>query len=475
MERNDRIEKIAWRALFTILSICSFAAAIVTLIKCEENEVYGYVFMLPLAHGVISLLCILLYDNVDINIVSLVFIGLYSLRNVLNIMLLAVTDFTIDIANSGPRTLNAAVLLMSVETLIVFISIPWMYKRIMYRQHKIRFRRPGFILSLRNFIFAAAIIFCMLVAIKYPQILSSYTDMFNSSEYIKEINIQEVYGYHRIFTLFRLVFEFIKIMTAALLIDISAKYVKTGILKVVIPLFSLSLFVLFADGSSGMLMTLVVSVLWGIWLSFPGQRKSMFLLFAGTAAVVLWGILAVKGTSARHLPIIDQMSGVLNAYIPGVTAVSDCIDMAFNHSDIIKDTFLRDAFYGWIPFITTSGINFTGHPLSYYFNAYYTQGSQIVPCIGHCYFYLRGFAIIPLLVYIYAAHYSYKKAKYADNSYRKIIWLFLGVHLARTFTMMNISNSLGTITKFFALLWVLSLFSADRQESVNKRQKNIYV
>lgn len=475
MERNHRL---IWRAVFAAISIFSFIFSIVVMVNCENEHTYEYVYLLPFAHACISFLCTFLYEKVEVNMISLVYIGLYTVRNVFGVVLLVLSDYTEIARHSGRLTLNIAICIMSVETLAVLAGIPWVFKKTMYGCRKRCLKLPKVRISMFAFVFAIAVLFCTAVVIRYPNLLKVYKNIFNSKEYLVEININEVYGYNRIFSIFKFVFDFVKLGLAAILVEFSRRFIKTGILQALVPFLSMIVFFLLADGGSAHLLTVVMAVVYAIYLIFPKQRKVLLSLSIIFFMLTLVMILAVKGTTTRNMLPVEYMSRLLNSYIPGITAVSACVDMRLKDIGIGMETFFNDTLLGWIPFLGSS-VKANGHSMSYYFNENYTSMvGQIVPCIGQLYFYFGVLAFVPLLGSVYMAHYAYRRARNAKDSYIKMIWLYLGIHLARTPAMMNFTIAGNIITRFFLLWWVFSLFSPEglreRKDSVSRAGRPTY-
>lgn len=421
--------------LFYILIILSFITMYQCIYTSNLDSRFELLFCLPLSFIVACVFNYSIFKKHSNNLVVLIIIGTYFIRNVISIYVLSSTDnnFYAIINNYTSVDMNKAIMIMSLDVIMIFYFL----KYEMSNSYKNYYNRNISYFELFNeknsrifkFIILAGVIISLTTWFLVPQLSENYTTIFDST--MAEFSVLETNMEVKRGGIFRILLT-LSIMLIKLLSIIISVYLLSWI-RLKIPYISIRLLLLYALLFSQLLLisgntmdsVISIVILFIVFYKIEGYNKIIF--FSGAIGLVtLFSIIGYLKANAIATGG-SFLSVFLQGYFPGVCNLAGVFDM---NSSISKLDSLFADFYTMIPFRNSVfGIE-TELKTSEIYNASNNVRGQIIPFIGEAFYYLGYLAfIIPILI-IKIAFYYFKKASETGNIFVLTFYLYIAFYFA---------------------------------------------
>lgn len=450
------------------LILLGFITSLILLINQNVPYAYQNLFMLPLIQTILLFLDFtVLYNR---KLPSFIISISFCIRNIVTPFVMSFGNYIGEFENVSLNTINEGLLLMIVETIVVWIFLFLSdFKKRNNEENEIK------VFNLDNkkmlITLSAMFLYIILVFIFIPSALKTYSNIFNSEGFHTDVVSQEeigVTGLLRVFyTLFTLIVPlFISILSLTIINYLASKYSKAKIKFIYLFLLVLTscLPVLAMNGSDGFtLITIIVNVIY-ICYRLPIIRKKI-IVFSGLM-VSIFALLIIYnrwGDSSQSSTTLT-LSSLLQAYFPGVGNFSG----VFNVSLTDKEKSLFFDVYYMIPFRQTI-FGITG---DYRSVIEYTKVnnaiSQILPCCGQAFLYIGYLSPIVSCLFVALGQHFFKRAMNFNNE-MKYYYLFLTFYSCLIPVMYNVTIFGSWFLSFFILLKIiLRLSSSKNKQGVDK-------
>lgn len=372
------------RIVFFLLAI--IASIFILTIELSQHQRYSNLWVLPLITSVACLIPFYRTNNYIVDSISILVISVIMIRNCLSPVFFVLSNFEAEIDGGSQNYYNLSILLLSLETIFVFLIIfKWSkklqkksnYNKLSEKTYKSFEITSSYIPYLLLMGFVS--LYCVLVS---PSVLDKYAPIW----LVEENNMMEVYETNIYDTIFSIFFGVFRLMFTVLIIYLVYKHFnKHGFMSNVLLLFIIFLPALITSENYGFVLISVVVTYLFINLTQKNIGKTLKLSIAVLSVIVFFTVLTIKGyENEGDKSLVSEISSFLQAYIPGLSNLTG----VFRMSDIPKETTLFYDFYYMIPFRKT----LFGIPGDFrsviFFNNSNGVSSQIIPCIGQCYLYL---------------------------------------------------------------------------------------
>jgi hypothetical protein len=381
---------------------------------------FELLFFLPLSFIVACLFNRSVFKKHSNNLVVLIIIGTYFIRNVISIYVLVSIDnnFYAIVNHFTSNGFNKAIMIMSLDILMIFYYL----KYEMSNNYKNYYKRELTYFELFNeknskifkLLIISSVIFTLVSWFLVPQISENYTTIFDST--MVDLSVLETNKEVERGGIFRILLT-LSLMLIKLLTIIISVYLLSWI-RLKIPYISIRLLLfyiilffqlLFISGNT-MDVVLTVGVLFIVYSKIENNNKIILL----TGSIGLLSLILIIGTlkAASISTGGSFLSVFLQGYFPGVFNLAGVFEIDTNISKL--DSLFAD-FYTMIPFRNSVfGIE-TELKTSEIYNASNNVRGQIIPFIGEAFYYLGYLAfIVPILIIKIAFHY-FKKANATAN------------------------------------------------------------
>lgn len=327
-------------SFFNILGLFSIIISVV-LFNTKSN-IFNNIYVLPLLTGILYFISLPFIRNLKDNHINILIYILYFVRNSLALLLLFFADFVNRMPIISQRQVNKAILLMILETIVVFITL---YK--MDRPHKKNQLnvngRISYIFKLFLFLSTVVCIFSFLLD---SSINNSYTTIFSGKiGLIESVGSRED---HTIwFRIFNFIFPIIQLLLPLYIVSqIRMKMGQNNISLVLSLLLSISPLLMIGPSSAYALIATVSLLLTTINI-YRRYRK----LLEGIAVIGITLFLFIY--IANKLPILARfnrieyvISDFFQSYFPGITNIAGAFQI---NKDLISIELLRNDLITFVP------------------------------------------------------------------------------------------------------------------------------
>lgn len=419
-------------ALRKFFSFFSFIIAVVLLSGEYTQQVkYGGLWILPLITGFFYLIPVYRTNHYIVDTLSLIVGAAIFLRNCISPLLLSVTNFSAEIDGGRQEYYNQSYVLLSLETFIILCIVYIQTRKLFCNSGKLELlynltEKKQLVLG-KSFVPVLLIvgIFCLFFVFSSPSVLKPYAPIWAVQDQLDSL-FRETTIYDTLFAFFWGIFG---VMFVVYMVSLLCKFKKRNLvylltlaIVVFLPIFMTS------ENYGYVLISIVVTYVFAEYVL--GKINIVFKFSVATLSfLVLFSVLLIKGYegSAVGQSLWGEVSSFIQAYIPGVSNVSGIFKM----TGAPKLTTLFYDFYYMIPFRNT----LFGLPGDFrsviFFNEANGVISQIIPCVGQCYWYFGYFGCI---VSALPVAFSYSLAKRINFKVRSVdyILLFASVYCALT-------------------------------------------
>lgn len=416
---------------------------------------YTNLYWLPFTYSVLSILFYRIYVGINRNLVYLLVVTLYSLRNVFTPLMMYYGEYSGFFTRLTIDNVNKAVALLCFENICVFAYLYERYKkdvlrintseRHIYRQIKKGDYICGVLLILYLF-------FCIISYWMIPAIRESYSSIF-AADALLDVGVDAPSrGIIRVvFTLFILAFNVVRILIPIAIIYFFRKKMGHSWLGIFIGFF-LGLSQFFFVGGETMYVLLVFFLIIGIIYKLFYRCRKKIAILGGIIVLVPFIYLSVlkanAGVGESTDSIFNQLSMFMQAYLPGVCNVA----AFFNVNNPNKLSTLFFDFYTMIPFRGTL-FGLEGDRLVIVYTKQNNTPFQILPCISQAYHYIGILApIVPCLLIRFAI-YIQAKFRRSVNIWQYTFYLLAMVYVSVSPILYNV-----TILGVWLFATLLSMF-----------------
>lgn len=416
--------------LKSIIVFSSFVVSIILAFNFDKNDCFKYMFILPLVHSVVVLFSRQVFINIEKHISRLILVGGYTIRNIITPLFISLGGYEVSTikVNDSSDILFAA-LLMSFETVIVFLSIN--YESI--KQNKLEKSLTGMNETERMFFpkntvfsFASVLITLIMIigVVKVPSIFDSYQNLWTAEDSVIRGTFSTITSYSAgsvdrlLYAFFLMFFSVMQVVLSIYFIRLIRKIIGNNSFGIVMSYGIVFLNTLFVSETSAYTMFVLILLVMYMIKTFE-HRKNSILFMAIVGLVIVLFLMIVVRTNTYHSienNSIAKLATFLNAYFPGIVNVS-----VMPHVNVPSKliSFYFDI-YKSIPLQSLIPSHVSGERLSNYFNYAAGTSAQILPFIGQTYFYFWLFGpIIQVIVVHFALKWELETKK--TNNYIKYI------------------------------------------------------
>lgn len=392
-----------------------------------------------------------IFKNIGITIINLSMV----IRYVISPVLMAIYGTNL---NMGQMTMIStqftAVNLMVYEMIIMFIVFALFHKKF----YKDTIEQNEKKISSSNNIFGwLFIVFCAMILISNPVILSRYSFVWLSTE-LKSKNVEGV-SISFFLTLIQLGHLVLTVNILNLIYRFYEK--KQYFMYVLLSLFVVGISASFIVGTSRFSIILpLVTGLYTILKLYKPYRKLIGLLSVALSFIFIVVSTALKQqtiTGKTSSSTLEGLNTDLQIYFSGVSNVAHSINTSlmyepFNVGGIFSDLFrsviyLNSLFGQHVSALTQYNVSFYGGGIS---------RDQILPMIGQGYLYF-GFALAPLFTALTIIVVMYLDKKITRSS--SLFTIYVITYLCLKFALFNMANAtiqIAFFTNFFLILLIIN-------------------
>ena len=421
--------------LFYILIIVSFITLYQCIYTSNVDSRFEFLFFLPLSFIIACLFNRSVVKKHSNNLIVLIVIGTYFIRNVISVyVLISIDDSVYAIVDSFTlNSFNKAIMIMSLDIVMIFYYLNYE----MRNNYKNYYKRELTYFELFNaknskvfkLLIISSLIFTLVSWFLVPQIGENYTTIFDSTvvdlsslETNKEVDRGGIFRI--LLTLSLMLFKLLIIAISVYLL--SWIRLRISFISVRLSLFYIILFLqLFFITGNTMDVVMTVGVLFIVYAKIENSNKAVLLSGSIGLLSLVFIIGSLKAASISSGGSL--LSLFLQGYFPGVFNLAGVFEIDTNISKL--DSLFAD-FYTMIPFRNTVfGIE-TELKTSEIFNESNNVRGQIIPFIGESFYYLGylGF-IVPILV-IKIAFYYFNQSNLTNNIMAYSFYLHIAFYFA---------------------------------------------
>jgi len=417
-------------AIGEILQLClvvmSFFTVFWLLISPDYSGKYYYMFLLPLGHCFLCIVCFDLFYKIEKSIGRLILLAGYTIRNVITPLFLCLGNYEITtIPTVSKESILWATVVMLYETVVVFVYLNYYTKK-----HK----NDCVILapsqnnenkfSLYSLISLGITLIMLLALYMVPGIMSSYKNFWTTDESVIIQVFSTIQDYSSgsverlLYAFFSMFFSIMQIIWSIKLIELIRTIFNQRIIGVILSFGVILLNTFWVSETSAYTVFVIVVLGLNVLKLYP--KKKNFIIVAtilGVAVILALMIIMRANTYDTGVDnVYGKLATFLNAYFPGVANVSVVQNLKVPSLFV---TLYYD-FYKGIPLQSLIPPIMEGQRLSEYFNAAINSTSQILPLTGQTVFYL---GLLGPIVQVIIATLVMKCEKYAKKSKNNIEYL----------------------------------------------------
>lgn len=369
-------------------------------------EYYSGVFLLPLCEAVLCFLFINTISNCFENLVSIAVVMLYFLRNTISILFMYLGNYNALITPSSSADVYKAIVLMFVETLVIFCVIRNRTRK-EKKYEKVKTELTGGIGLIPSMFFIVIAVAVVMLWNVVPALRVYYVSFFDegAASYTHLNNTSLIAGTSQLLVmLFMLLFTIVRLAIPAVVISWASRKFKSSTLTIVIAAIILLLQLFFASSETIDVILVDVSVFLVLIRIYPEKTKGLIAALVLIGGAGLFYILQQK--SGADSLVWSDWSGIFQAYLPGVSNTTGVFKISnFNR----WECFLND--------MRTSlpMLNPIGDRTNDLFLRYNNVRGQIIPFIGEMYIYIGVLAPLGMALIMKCAYFFYDRTQKAVN------------------------------------------------------------
>lgn len=448
--------------ILIFFSLLSFVSVIISISLLPiENDIFSNIFYLPLGTGILYVLSMFYVKSFRNNVINIIIYLLYFVRNSLAIYFLNEANFNSIMPIYSQSQVNKAVLLMLLETVMVFIVIGKFGRR-----SSDKIKDISLDIS-KNFKLVIFIFFTVsaLIYIIDPTTRSLYTSIFSGDITAVKSYTDIIGGESLYYRIFRQLYPIVQLFTPLLVINYSRIKFKQTTVGVIISLISSFFPLLFVSSQSAYAVVITITLLLTIIKLYPKFQKILFQIIGFLGIVILSFFIYQKIQGSNYTDSTFSTSSFFQSYFPGVTNVSAAFLIPRNY--VTNETILNEliTFLPLRQYLVTDW-DFLNRSI-HLFQDVIQNPYQIMSNTSIGYLYFGYFGPLLSVILIWIANIFYIKK--SDNIIMYGTNLFVSLFFAVGPIMLNIVNVGARFVETFILLLLLAYFSDIK--NINKMFK----
>lgn len=431
-----------------LLAFFGFSSVIYGTIMITANNItYNYAFFIPLFTGLMYLFSILFVKNLKYNLINIIIYSTYYIRNSLTPFVLFLAGYPSNINLINQTLINYTVLLMVLDTLVVFTYLLTIKNIRKSNKLKTSVSKP----KLLNIFLLLGTLFSIYAYSTVPQIQNGYVSLFSGelSELSTEIPFRT--ADLMIYRLFILIFPMIQLLLPIKLIYKIHSIFGEKVFSIFLSLIISATPLLFVGNTSAFSFILVVTFFITLLEFYPSYRNFLFVLISllslGGLVFFFWRKIA----DGSYEGSFTTVANFLQAYFPGINNIAGAFAIPY---DLSKPSIVVRDFFSMIPFINTlfPSLKVYNNSTNSFLTTINLRG-QILSNLSMAYLHVNILAPLINVIIIKVANDFYKNSR--KNIYLYSTGVLVSIYFAITPIMYNFSI-LGFT--FFSNLFLLLLF-----------------
>ena len=429
------------------IGICMLCIIVSVIVAMDVNapEKFEYVYMLPLSFAVFSLLFYNLFANAYRNIIVAIILAGYFVKNVIAILVLSMGQYASIINVNNRQNIDNAILLMILETFVVFFVLNMNYKKMIIKDKALQPRFVEKLTATSKLLVFFAIIVLIIMWQYTPTIADNYVSIFEENVAVLSTRIMnesvERGTFERIvLQLFLFAFEIVRVVFSVIALGWIKKKIKNKNAAIILSLIFISVQFLFI--TSELLRTVLISfmLLWVMTILYTDRKKFILgIIFAvigvGCCILAVGKMTDMASKTNVGESVTNELSALLQAYFPGVTNLAG----VFSMGNYDKTEAIISDFYTMIPFRNTLFAYDAGLSTDKVYIQCNNAGGQIIPFVGEMYQYVGWLAPIVMGGFTYLALWFYKKYQQSKELLEKGIYMYIAFFCAISLFMYQIT------------------------------------
>jgi len=439
--KKSNIKRNSFIISFSVIFF-SIIVGFVILFDESRPDYYTFLPLLPFCFALTCLFFLNIFKSFSKKLPYFLLISLYMVRNVVTPLLMRFGDYYGAFTLLYNSNINGAITLMIYETFVVFGFLFFLNRKTIHysRTFKVRVSWSKKKMHLFGFFLFILITFCVIAYTLVPEIRGQYKTIFNEGGIVEGFITNKMFmvgSLNRIlFTLFGVIFGFLKIYISVWLICFIRKKFNNTMISIILSIIIILAQFLFMTGSDSFTLITVLILCIVMYKIYKKKHKIVFLLLGIIIIIGPTAIFILRSSSSyatSSLPISQTLSYMFQAYFPGVSNIAG----VYNINNPNKLSTLFFDFYEMIPFRNTL-FGLSGDGLAVVYTKSNMALSHIIPCVGQAYYYLGAiFAPIVPCTFVYIANKCQAIYRDENNIWKYVSYLLLCIYAAITPIMYN--------------------------------------
>jgi len=416
----------------------SIIVGFVILFDESRPDYYTFLPLLPFCFALTCLLLINIFKDFLKKLPYFLVISLYMVRNVVTPLLMRFGDYYGAFTLLYNSNVNRAIALMIYETFVVFGFLFFLNRKTIHysRTFKVRVSLSKKKIHLFGFFLFILIAFCIVALVLVPEIKGHYKTIFDDEGIVKGFITSEMFIVGNIdrilFTLFTVIFNFLKIYISVWLICFIGKKFNNTMISIILSVVIILAQFLFMSASDSFTLITVAILCIVMYKIYKKKRKNVFLLLV-TIMFIGPIVMYIFRSETFSSSVFQTLSYMFQAYFPGVSNIAG----VYNTNNPNKLSTLFFDFYEMIPFRNTL-FGLSGDKLAIVYTRSNMALSHIIPCVGQAYHYIGAiFAPIVPCIFVYTANKCQAIYRDQNNIWKYVSSLLLCIYAAITPIMYN--------------------------------------
>lgn len=444
-----------------IIELVSVILTSLCLVTSRNNDIYRYIFVLPLSYTVITAVFIQSFKDVSVNISKLAVILLYFIKDCFSPSILGLGNYVTAFTKITQADVNFAISLMVYEYIVVIlVLLLTSYNRITFVKRTIKLIKDKEHENTGIWLLLLLAILCGVSYVFLPSIRANYSSIFKATAVVglENSNIYSVGSLKRVLnTLFVFLFPFtLELIVACFVWKIWNKYGDT-LISLFMSFICIAFLLFFISEDTMFSLINIFVILIGVIKLYKRHRKLIIGLTCtiGTLAILLISVAKSQdvGFDANPMTMISYM---FQSYFPGVANTAGVHGFVGKVPKLLQFWY---EIYNAIPFKTTLfGKVYDRLVIDYC--VYNDTVYMLIPEIAQSY-YFWGFFLAPIeiVIILRISMVYYEKACAETNFLRFITYFLISFYSAITPVMYNSTNLLYRFTNVFFPMIILVRFT----------------
>ena len=470
--------KYSWASFFQntpvitwVLGLLSCSVAWLVAVDDLQPSGYNYLFVLPLAFGIVYFLFSRLLRHRMDNLAVVVIVCLYFFRYVVLPWVMVQGHY----ATYIPRISNitSAICLMTYEIIVVFTVLACFLRKrkppiIAGRPHQSVVAKhrllPTHSASWFHWTLFFIFIFLMVIWFIFPEVRKIFASAYNGAEMLEVASVDTLVSSQSssrpFLTLFTLLFGIARILFPVYFFLWIRAWIPNDLFKILVSFLIILLQFFFVNGTAAIAIYSAFINLLVLIRIYPKHKNILLQCSSlGTLiAIVLFFIIKASHSVLYTGETWAANSELLQAYFNGVANVQAVfnMDMAGKWRHLFYDLYYTIPFNG-----TLFGLS--GETSANVFNASNAMFFQIIPCVGQAWYYF-GFTVAPFIPAVFAAGAAriYDRTKRSESIWNFTALTLFWLYLAITPTMYNAPIFLSRFTNTILPCLLLTKWAHDQ-------------